>query len=328
LGVHILKNDESWALARHPLNENTDSNHPNNQEGCPNHSPYLSFAKILKKELNIPIGLIQTSLGGSPLSRWNPEENGDLYRNMLHCAKLAGGKVAGALWYQGCSDTAEGLPETYADRFGKFVEATRKELNDPNLPFITTQLNSRSNPPPEANEIGIDDRWSQIREIQRQIARQTTNMALVPTLGLPLSDTIHNSAAGNLELGARYAQTALGMVYGKNGIWKYPEIRRASMTGEKELLLEFDNVKSLITSINTASEDIYARDEKGRIPVIEIRLQDRPKDSISFILEREPGKNLTIGVGEGRKPPLSLFDFQEHRPVLAFSGVKVEDLKN
>lgn len=329
LGAHILRNDESWALAMHPLNENTDSNHPNNAEGCPQHSPYLSFAKILKKELNIPIGLIQTSLGGSPLSRWNPEENGDLYRNMIHCAKLAGGKVKGVLWYQGCSDTGEGLPETYAERFKKYVDASREELDSPSLPFITTQLNRVNHPLPEANDKTRDAQWSKVREVQRQIAKQDPNMAIVPTLGLPLSDTIHNSAAGNLELGARYAQTALGMVYGKNKNWKYPEIRRASRVGEKEILLEFDNVNSLMTNINGAPEDIVVEDEKGPITVLGFKTVDHKPDSISIILERALENDVaTVGAGEGQRPAMSLFDFQEHRPVLAFSGIKVEDLKN
>jgi hypothetical protein len=247
---------------------------------------------------------------------------------MIFCAELAGGKVKGILWYQGCSDTINDRSETYAERFREFVNAARKDLKDSALPFITTQLNSVTTGFPEENDERIDLKWNETRDIQRQIAKQIPNVAIVPALGLPLSDTIHNSASGNLELGARYAQTAMGMVYGKNKNWKYPEIRRAFRIGEKEILLEFDNVNSLIETLNASSKDIFARDEKGRIGIKEVRTVDKTPDSISFILERAPGKELTIGAGEGRKPEISLFDLEEHKPIIAFSGIKVEDLKN
>lgn len=103
-GVHLLKNSGCWDIAAHHMNDSTDTLHPHNRDGAnTGHSPYLSFGKYLKRELGYPIGLVQTSLGGSPLSAWSGEE-GSLCRSMLNVVKKLNG-IKGILWYQGCSDT-------------------------------------------------------------------------------------------------------------------------------------------------------------------------------------------------------------------------------
>lgn len=92
LGVNIYKNNKKWSLATHPLQDSTGAfNNPNCETGVTGHSLYLSFAKYLKRDLGYPIGLIQTSQGGSRLSSWNPQEEGSLYRNMIERIKECGG---------------------------------------------------------------------------------------------------------------------------------------------------------------------------------------------------------------------------------------------
>ena len=172
-GVHLFRNSEQWALAAHPMNESTDTRHAVNREAAnPGHSPYLQFARTLKRTLSHPVGLVQTSLGGSPLSRWNPDEPGaaDLFDNMVRCVGKAGGKVRGIVWYQGESDTGtDADAASYAQRFRRALAAWREALAAPELPVLTVQLNRVHQPAdPDA-----DRRWSQVREAQRQAARQT-----------------------------------------------------------------------------------------------------------------------------------------------------------
>lgn len=83
LGVHLYANSGKWNIATHPLNDSTDSIYPENYEPSSGNSPGLSFGRTLKEKLNIPIGLVQASLGGSSLSMWHPEEEGSLYRGMM-----------------------------------------------------------------------------------------------------------------------------------------------------------------------------------------------------------------------------------------------------
>ena len=64
--------------------------------------------------------MIQTALGASPVSRWNPEDNGDLYQNMKEMLKKASdGRIAGMLWYQGCAEAVALETEHYGKRFSQ-----------------------------------------------------------------------------------------------------------------------------------------------------------------------------------------------------------------
>lgn len=69
-------------MTRHPMNENTCAETVRMKKGSTGVSPYLAFGKKYAQISNMPVGLVQTSLGGSPMARWNPE-NGDLLQNMI-----------------------------------------------------------------------------------------------------------------------------------------------------------------------------------------------------------------------------------------------------
>jgi hypothetical protein len=175
-GVHLLRNSGLWDLATHPFNDNTHtSHHANDETANPAHSPYLAFARRLKKVLGYPIGLIQASQGGSPLSLWDPLEDGTLYRNMLNSISVAGGgspvgAVKGILWYQGCSDADGELAATYLERFTRMAARLRADLRDPDLPLLTVQLNR------VINAQTPDEGWSLVREAQRRAARNSVSV--------------------------------------------------------------------------------------------------------------------------------------------------------
>ena len=210
LGVHLFRNSEHWALATHPMNESTDTQHAVNQEAAnPGHSPYLQFGRTLKKTLAHPVGLVQTALGGSPLSRWNPGElrAADLFDNMVQCVSKVGGKVRGIVWYQGESDAGTDADATsYTQRFQQAVAAWREALADAELPVLTVQLNRVYQPAdPDA-----DRRWSQVREAQRQAAGQTPGVGVVPALDLPLADLIHTQSRRQHALGRAIGAGSFG----------------------------------------------------------------------------------------------------------------------
>ncbi len=317
LGVHLLANRERWQLAMHPLNDPTESFHPN-VEGRALHSPNLAFAKALRRELGYPIGLIQTALGASPLSRWNPAEEGSLYRNMMHCIALAGGRVRGILWYQGCSDTQPEQSASYGERFAHFVRSVRRDLGDPGLPFITTQLNRVWED--KSPEVALG--WSRIREVQRRLAGELERVAVVPTVGLPLCDGIHNSAAGNLELGARYAAAALGMVHGRPIVWRYPEPRSVRRSAPATIELDFAHVASTLQVITTQLRDFRVEDDEGPLGITGWSLSGR--SLLSLTVDRPLASGARVSSCVGSRPDPSLFDFTEHRPALAFHEWPVE----
>lgn len=317
LGVHVLKNNERWDIAAHPLNDPTGSTHANAEIASPGHSPYLCFARIMQAALGYPIGLIQTALGNSRLAQWNPAENPDapLYHNLLHCVRLAGGRVRGLLWYQGESDTNPGLAESYERRFADFVIRLRSDLNDPRLPIILAQSNRYTGPQFPEEHRG----WSRLREAQRN-ARKLGNVAVVPTLDLPLSDDCHTSPAGNLALGRRKADAALAIAYGKLPPPMYLDVASAIRAVDGQSVeLTFTGIASLLHFIAPGETDFAVEDEQGLVPIR--RATCIARDRLRLELERTVSDNARIHSAYGANPTVNLRDADQNTPPLGFYGL-------
>ena len=167
-GIHMLRLNGAWDMATHPLTETTNTRYPGNYENHnPGHSPWLHFAKCLKRKLNYPIGLINVAYGGAPLKWWNPEENGALLSNALALLSDTHTGVRGVLWFQGEAEGYENGGEDYAARFCAFVRSLRAGLNKPSLPVITVQLNRCM----EGVTEHLNRQWGMVREAQRSIPR-------------------------------------------------------------------------------------------------------------------------------------------------------------
>ena len=105
------------------------------------HLSYLAqqFAMQLRaKHPNVPIGIIQTAWGGTPIRRH--VQGGDIYAN--HIAPLKGFHVAGVLWYQGCDDANEliGTALQYESQMTTLINQYRNVFGRKDLPFLYVQL--------------------------------------------------------------------------------------------------------------------------------------------------------------------------------------------
>jgi hypothetical protein len=315
--VHVLRNSGLWDLATHPLNESTGIVHDANREYAnPGHSPWLSFAKTVRRETGMPIGLLQTSLGGSPLQQWLP--GGSLYAEMAEVIASQGGCVRGVLWYQGCSDTdSEEQSATYLERFGRFADAVRALTCDSALPFITVQISR--------HVAGSNDRnWSVVREAQRQAARRIPNVFVIPSLDCSLSDTIHISAVSNLALGERAARTALANLYGKPCIWAAPDIERAEVT-QDGIRLTFAPVRQRLYLMDAPVQKLpfVVEDESGTVEITSYRIS--ANDTIELSTSRAPAGRCVVHSHYGCDPSGALvLDSAARLPALAFYGVEVK----
>ncbi|WP_127585267.1 sialate O-acetylesterase [Paenibacillus koleovorans] len=327
LGIHLLRHSGRWDLATHPFNESTNSVHPLNRETPnPGHSPYLAFAKQVKRETGMPIGLLVTALGGSPLRRWNTEEEGDLYDNMLRIIGAAGGKVRGMLWYQGETDCMKtDCSQTYYARFVRTVERMRCDLGD-TLPIFTVQLN-RYTGAPGTDE---DDRaWGRVREAQRHVAASIDRIYVVPALDCMLSDPIHNGPEGNMVLGERLANAALAAVYGRHVSHRAPDIAEATYgetdrEGLHTIRLRFANVGGCLQLIGAQQERVFTvDDEQGAVEVK--RWQMIGRDEIELTLGRETVGAAYVNAAYEANPPVTKLpvDTATYLPMLAFYGVAV-----
>lgn len=188
------------------------------------------FARTLTDLLDVPVGIINCSWGGSCVEGWLPRDilitypdgltpTGDadylqkmvMYNGMLH--PLAGYTVKGFLWNQGESNM--GREAEYIDRFTTMVNLWRKLWNQPldKLPFYTVEL------PPYWYDDAEGDWGAKFRAAQHFITRMVENCGCVCTNDLIYdyeSKQIHGTK--KLEIGQRLAYMAAVRDYGIKGI--------------------------------------------------------------------------------------------------------------
>lgn len=292
MDVHLYRNRSKWDLASHPMNESTFAGSLANEEmGVPGVSPYLSFGRLYAKMTGMPVGLIQTSLGGSAMARWNPED-GDLYLNMMDKVHETGGKYSGILWYQGCSDTYPEVAADYLKNFRNYVEAVRKELGY-EIPVFTMQLNRQIN--------GIHDEcWGMVREAQRRAAKEIPGVYMLTTSNLSLCDGIHNTAQANVALGEKLAKQCAEILNGQEE-YQPPELVKVEKTDKEMqkdrqlagsgiwLKLTFEHVKCSFLVYSALGKDsgFTLTDSKGEIEILHIRGNRDNRNHLYLELARE-----------------------------------------
>lgn len=324
LDVHLFRNRSKWDLACHPMNESTFAGSLANEEmGISGPSPYLSFGKSYARLAGMPVGLVQTSLGGSPMKRWRPGE-GDLYQNMMDKIRQTGGKYAGILWYQGCSDTDPDQAPVYYEHFKEYVDAVRGELGY-DIPVFTMQLNRQIN--------GIhDDCWGMVREAQRRAAQEIPGVYVLSTTNLNLSDGIHNSAQANVVLGEKlayqcyhvlnageeYAAPALQAVYNVA-----QEDRKALGLAEEGdwLKLVFAHVKNCFLLYSDLGKDsgFTLEDGQGEVEILKVRANREDKNVMYLHTARKAGEDARLSFAWQADPVrLPMVDEVTYLPPLSF----------
>lgn len=320
LGVHMLRTSAQWDLATHPLNETTHAVHVGHYENHnPGHTPWLHFAKRLKRELGYPIGLVPCAYGGAPLRWWNPDENGSLLTNMLEMLGDYDIHPKAVLWYQGEAEGYEDSAETYLNRFKAFVTSTRKELGQPDLPFITVQLNRCMN---QGSEY-LDRQWGIVREAQRQAWHTMEHVTVVPTTDLSLYDFIHNSSEGNLVVGERCARAVLAECYSRDIDWMAPEPEEVELVQPDTVRVRFSRIRNWLNPFDVPGSmlPIEAEDDEGLIAPVSY---ETGRDTLVITYSRPLGEHPRIHgawrMNSGAAVPCDCMRI----PMLSFYGVPVE----
>lgn len=193
------------------------------------------FAKNLTEALDVPVGIVNNSWGGSRVEGWLPKETVQTYPDLpadsLSIQKQIEGQwhrptimyygqwapvrnytYKGVIWYQGESNV--GQPD-YALRMQTLIELWRREGGNKDLPVYQVEI-----APYEYGD-GTDGISSALlREQQRLCARQVENCWIVSTADLVYPyerPNIH--PAKKREVGQRLSYMALNHTYGK---WMFP----------------------------------------------------------------------------------------------------------
>jgi sialate O-acetylesterase len=228
------------------------------------------FAKQLYAESGVPIGFLPCAIGAA-LAIWDPDQREkNRYGFMLQHVMKSGGRVKGLLWFQGEQEAIYGAEDrtltkpsliypiaNYGREFKKFVEAIRKDVDDPQMPVILAQIGRH-----HQGEKTRHVYWERMREIQRLIPEQMHNAHTVPTVDLESFDGIHLDYGAYKRLGRRMAYVALPYV--KSGAEPRSEVKLRSVKfsetplakprgGEYPIDVSFDGVTRKLTAPGAAT---------------------------------------------------------------------------
>lgn len=213
------------------------------------------FARELHAELKVPIGIIDSSWGGTSAETWTPASGlnalgytaeleqaaklpqkadqkipARLYNGMIH--PLSNYKIKGAIWYQGEGNTVR------AGRYHKLFSTMIREWREVfgyEFPFYFVQT-------APFNYNGQNA--SYLREAQLQtLSLEKTGMAVTMDIG-NLTD-IHPK--NKQEVGHRLALWALANNYGRDVVYSGP-IYKESAFRDGKARLKFDHVGSGLTT--------------------------------------------------------------------------------
>lgn len=236
-------------------------NVPGNWKVCtPETMRYFSaigyfFAERLQKELkNIPIGIINSSWGGSPAEVWIPEafiakypviaaaaaalkpvewspvKGGRTYNAMIY--PFVGYKVKGMLWYQGESNVGS---EVYDKTLGGLIQSWREAWKD-DFPFYFVQI------APYKYD-GGDYQGVTIRDAQRKVLQAVPNTGMVAINDISTTEDIH--PRNKRPVADRLANLVLHDVYGLDkGIVNGP-LYKSLKADNNKLTVYFDNAQGL-----------------------------------------------------------------------------------
>lgn len=235
------------------------------------------FGKTIMDSEKTPVGLIDTTWGGTPAHAWISSEGlawselssvaidaGAIARNQARVdminqrlteqqtALKAAGKpvpqrpavpndhrgswapsslfngmvapfvnytVKGFIWYQGETDHDANRAAHYSRVFPALIQDWRKQWGEGNLPFFFVQIASYGD---------HGDGWGGVRDAQRRTL-ELVNTGMAVTLDIGLEKNIH--PPDKQTVGARLAQPALGMVYGRKVETSSPQFVEATTEG-------------------------------------------------------------------------------------------------
>lgn len=186
------------------------------------------------------IGFIPCAEGGSTLDEWAVDQ--PPFRHAITEAEFAmeNSELTGILWHQGESDSMNGNYKVYYKKLLSIVEALRKELNAPDLPFIIGGLGDFLG---KEGFGKYSTEYNFINQELQKFAFEQDNCYFVTAEGLTSNpDGIHIDAISQRKFGLRYFE---------------------AFSKKQHVLEPLNNENELInlihTRANTKSEKIYRK---------------------------------------------------------------------
>jgi sialate O-acetylesterase len=253
------------------------------------------FARKLNKELGVPVGLINSSWGGTPAEAWMPEdvisgdpllkeaasrqkpvpwgpvEPGRIFNAMIN--PLIPNKIAGVLWYQGEANTINA--DAYTSLLSALIGSWRNKWQD-NIPFYFAQI--------APYRYGRPNEGAEVREAQRRTLKiPDTGMIILSDIG----DTANIHPHNKQDVGLRFANMALKRHYKTIQTEDSGPLFREMSIDKNKVIISFDH-----------AEGLYAKGEKPTC------FEIAGADQVFFPAEAKIKDNLVILQSSGVKEPV------------------------
>ena len=198
------------------------------------------FGETLHKTLKVPVGLINSSWGGTGIEPWTPAGHPDdlwmlqnfgkwnrpqdvptvLWNGMV--AGLVPFAIKGAIWYQGCHNMRDG--DVYTDKTVSLVRGWRREWGQGNFPYFLVQL------APYKYNNAKDTALARMQEAQARVPEKVPNSGYTVINDVGAVNDIHPT--DKRTVGMRMADQALDRVYGKfTRPWRTPTLKGYKVEG-------------------------------------------------------------------------------------------------
>lgn len=239
------------------------------------------FGQLLSEMLQVPVGIINDSYGGSSIEAWMSTEvlesfpeikipaKGSpikevtrtpttLYNGMLY--PVIGYGIRGAIWYQGESNCDR--PEQYELLFPAMVKQWRDDWNRGEFPFYYAQIApyNYAQLPPDHN--GLKHNSAFLRDAQRKSLAKIPNSGMAVLMDVGEENSIH--PASKKEVGTRLAYLALAQTYEIKGFGYTSPAFETLEVMEDKAVVRFQNAANGLTTFGKEASlfEIAGADQK------------------------------------------------------------------
>lgn len=214
------------------------------------------FARMLQKQLHVPIGIVESAFGGTPIEAWMKSSSlagftdypvktdtttttrndaSMLFNAMIN--PIVGFNIKGLIWYQGESN--RGTANTYDKKMQAMVKEWRTIWACGDWAFYYVQI------APFLYK-GDENKLPLMYEAQARATRIIPNSGMAVSVDAGSEISIHPS--NKTVISQRLAYWALGRTYGKKGIPYHGPVYKSIQSENGKAILNFDHTTNGLTS--------------------------------------------------------------------------------
>lgn len=254
-GIRLFKIERTWAnTPRTGLKARWKSS---NAENISDFSAVgYQFARMLQKQLHVPVGIIESAFGGTPIEAWmksnslagftdypvktdttttNRNDASVLFNAMIN--PIVGFHIKGVIWYQGESNRS--TANTYDRKMQAMVKEWRNIWACGDWPFYYVQI------APFLYK-GDENKLPLMYEAQARAMRLIPNSGMAVSVDAGSEVSIHPS--DKTVISQRLAYWALAKTYGKKGIPYQGPKYKSIQTENGKAIVNFEHANNGLTA--------------------------------------------------------------------------------